>query len=85
MRANRAFELIIARGGLEPAFLADRGRVDRIEIVSVEDGEVVLFWELPAKPAAKLIRELRSDLVMLDSEDFIESWHGRDAAPEPLP
>ena len=36
MKANRAFELIVSRGGLEPAFLADprparpdRGRVDR--------------------------------------------------------
>lgn len=84
MKANRAFELTISRGGLEPAFLADRGRLDRIEVVSIDDGEVVLFWELPAKRAAKLVKQLRAELVTLDAGDFIETWAGRDVAAEPL-
>lgn len=78
MRANRAFHLIVSRGGIEPAFLADRGRLDRIEIVSIDDGEVVLFWEQPPKDASKLARELRADLVALDAEQFVERWSGSD-------
>jgi hypothetical protein len=83
MRANRAFELIVSRGGLEPAFLADPERLDRVEVVSIDDGEVVLFWELPAKQAAKLLKELRADLVTLEADHFIEVWEGRDAPAMP--
>jgi hypothetical protein len=83
-KANRAFELIVRRGGREPAFLADRGRLDRVEIVYIDDGEVVLFWELPAKEAAKLVKELRADLVRLDPGDFIETWEGRDLRSRPI-
>jgi hypothetical protein len=78
LRANRAFELIVSRGGLEPAFLADPERLDRVEVVSIDDGEVVLFWELPAKQAARLLKSLRTDLATLDSEDFITTWEGQD-------
>jgi hypothetical protein len=84
-KANRAFELIISRGGREPAFLADPARMDRIEVVSIDDGEVVLFWELPAKQAAKIAKEIRSDLITLDAGDFIELWEGRDVRAEPRP
>jgi hypothetical protein len=78
MKANRRFHLIVAREGLEPAFLADPHRLDRIEIVSVDDGESILFWELPPKGASKLLRELREDLVGLDADDFYDKWVGAD-------
>lgn len=78
MKANRAFELIVSRGGLEPAFLADPQRLDRVEVVSIDDGEVVLYWDLPAKQAAKLVKALRADLVGLDAEEFISTWEGAD-------
>jgi hypothetical protein len=78
VRANRAFELIVSRGGLEPVFLADPGRQDRIEVVSIDDGEVVLFWDLPAKDAARVLRALRADLVGLDADEFIDRWRGAD-------
>jgi hypothetical protein len=78
VKANRAFELIVSRGGLEPAFLADAHRLDRIEVVSIDDGEVVLYWDLPAKPAAKLVRALRADLVGLAADEFIATWDGTD-------
>ena len=55
MKANRVFHLIVTRGGREPAFMADRRRIDRIEVVSIDDGELLLYWELPAKDAAKLL------------------------------
>jgi hypothetical protein len=81
MRANRAYHLIVSREGLEPAFLADAGRLDRIEVVSIDDGEVVLFWVLPPKDAAKLLRALRTDLAQLGAEEFIVTWEGADSAP----
>lgn len=82
MRANREFELLSTRGGAEPAFLADPRRRDRLEVVSIETGEVVFFWELPARAAAKLRRQLQEDLVTLDAEAFVEAWSGLDAAEE---
>jgi hypothetical protein len=74
MKANRAFELIVSRETREPAFLADPRRHDRIEVVSIDDGEVVLFWELPPREATKLVRQLREDLVALDAEEFLGAW-----------
>ena len=78
MKANRRFHLIVSREGLEPAFLADPHRLDRIEVVSVDDGESVLFWELPPRDASKLLRELREDLVALEAGAFYDKWLGAD-------
>ena len=74
MKANRAFELMVSRDGLEPRFLADPNRLDRVEIVSVADGEVVLFWELPAKETSKLLRQLREELISFEVEEFKRAW-----------
>jgi hypothetical protein len=84
VRANRAFHLIVSREGREPAFMADPHRLDRIEIVSVQDGEVVLYWDLPAKPAAKLLKALRADLVGLEADEFVSTWEGADVSAEGL-
>lgn len=78
MRANRVYRLIVSRGGREPAFLADRGRRDRIEVVSLEDAELVLYWELPAREAARLTRELRADLAAMNADEFIALWQDAD-------
>lgn len=80
MRANRAFELLVSRDGREPAFLADRRRLDRLEVVSVDTGEVIFYWELPARPAAKLERQLRADLAALEASDFLAAWSRVDPA-----
>lgn len=80
MRANRAFELSTSLSG--PAFLAEEDRLDRVEVISIDYGEVVLFWELPARLAAKLVRELRTDLASMNAEQFIDKWEGADAAFE---
>jgi hypothetical protein len=80
MKANRVYHLTVSRGGREPAFLADDNRQDRIEVVSVDDGELILFWELPAKQAARLARELRADLAGMEAEEFIAMWQGADGA-----
>jgi hypothetical protein len=79
MKANRAYHLIATRAGLEPAFLATDDRLDRIEIVSVDDGEVLFYWEIPAKLASRLLKELRADLASLAAEEFIDKWAGADA------
>ena len=79
MKANRAYHLIVSREGLEPVFMADQGRVDRIEVVSVDDGEVAFYWHLPAKRAARLLKELRADLVNMQAEEFFDKWVGADA------
>lgn len=79
MKANRAYHLIVSREGFEPAFLADENRQDRIEVISVDDGEVAFYWHLPAKRAARLIKELRADLVSLDAAEFFDKWVGADA------
>ena len=78
MKANRVYHLIVDRGGREPAFLADKGRVDRIELVSIDDGEVVLYWELPAKQASRLLKTLREDLAGMDADAFAARWQDAD-------
>jgi len=79
VRANRAYHLIVSRDRIVPAFMAGEDRVDRIELVSIDDGEVILFWNLPAKPAARLLRELRTDLAGMEAAEFLAKW----AAVEP--
>jgi hypothetical protein len=79
VRANRIYRLIFTRGGREPAFLAEPGRHDRIEVVSIDDGEPILYWDLPVKEASRLVRELRADLAGMDAEEFIALWEGADA------
>ncbi len=79
MRANRAYQLIVSRGGREPAFLSDPKRTDRIEVVSVDDGEVILYWNVAAKQASKLLKLLRADLASLDADEFFDKWLDADA------
>ncbi len=74
MKANRAYRLIFTRGGRVPALLADTDRVDHIEVVEVDSGEVILFWDRPPQGASKLARALRADLSQLDAEEFLARW-----------
>lgn len=78
MKANRAYRLIVRRGGWAPAFMAEAGRTDRVEIVEVDTGEVALFWDLEARRAARLARALKTDLAQLEADAFITAW--RDAS-----
>jgi hypothetical protein len=74
VKANRAYRLIVTRGGLMPALLADTDRVDHLEVVEVDTGEVVLFWDRPPQAASKLARALRADLSQLQDEEFLARW-----------
>jgi hypothetical protein len=72
--AGRAYRLIVTRGGRAPAILADPGRIDHIEVVEIDSGEVILFWDLPPQPAARLARALRADLAQLQAGEFVARW-----------
>ncbi len=74
MRARDAFRLIVTRGGWAPAMLADPNRIDHLEIVEIDAGEVILFWDRPPHAASKLARALRADLSSLEAEEFRERW-----------
>ena len=74
MRANRAYRLIVTRAGRAPALLAGTGRTDHIEVVEIDGGEVVLFWDRPPQGASKLARALRADLSQLEADEFIARW-----------
>ncbi len=80
MKANRVFHLTVSRGGRQPAFLADSRRRDRIEVVAIDDGELLLYWEVPPKQAAKLLKQLREDLAGLPAEEFLALWEGADGS-----
>jgi hypothetical protein len=74
MRANRAFQVIVTRGGRAPALLADARRTDHVEVVSIDDGEVSLFWDRPPQAASRLARALREDLSRLSDQEFLARW-----------
>ncbi|HWH11112.1 MAG TPA: hypothetical protein VG165_08285 [Solirubrobacteraceae bacterium] len=74
MTARQAYRLIVTRGGRMPSFLADSGRVDHIEVVEIDSGEVVLYWDCEPGQATRMARALRRDLAQLDGADFIALW-----------
>jgi hypothetical protein len=74
VRAGQAYRLIVTRGGRAPALLADTARVDHIEVVEIDGGEAVLFWDRPPQAASKLARALREDMAQLDAEEFMARW-----------
>jgi hypothetical protein len=74
MRAGRCLRVIVRRGGLMPAFLANPERLDHIEVVEIEGGEVVFLWDLPPQTASRVAREVREDLNLMEREDFLARW-----------
>lgn len=76
MKARNAYRLLVRRSGIAPALLADPARVDHVEIVEIDSGEVVLFWDCEPREASRLAVELRRDLAQLTPEEFIARWEG---------
>ena len=74
MRANRAYRLIHTRGSRAPAFLSGPDRMDQVEIVSIDDGEIVLFWDVAGVDAGGFVRRIRADLSQLQADMFLERW-----------
>jgi hypothetical protein len=48
--------------------------VDHVEVVEIDSGEVVLFWDLAPNRASKLARALRADLSQLEAQAFLARW-----------
>jgi hypothetical protein len=61
VKANRAYELLVRRG-------------EHVEVVEIDTGEVVLFWDTLPGDTAKLARALRADLAQLDADLFLTKW-----------
>jgi uncharacterized protein (AIM24 family) len=74
VKANRAYELLVHREGRGPAFLSGPGRLDHVEVVEVDSGEVVLFWDTAPRQTGKLSRALKADLAQLDAAAFMAKW-----------
>ncbi|HET8756771.1 MAG TPA: hypothetical protein VFM58_12200 [Solirubrobacteraceae bacterium] len=74
MKANRAYELLVRRGGRAPGLLASPDRVDHIEVVEIDSGEVVLFWDTTPSQTGRLARALKGDLAQLDAGEFLARW-----------
>ncbi len=74
MRANRAYELLVRRGGRGPALLRSSSEVDHVEVVEIGSGEVVLFWDTTPAQTGRLARALKADLAGLEADEFIARW-----------
>ena len=74
MRAHQAYSVLVGRTGRAPALLAEPDRLDHIEVVEIDSGEVVLFWDARPREATRLARRLRADLAQLDADEFIARW-----------
>ena len=77
MRANRAYRVTVTRAGVAPSLLADPDRVDLVEVVGVESGEVELFWDCTPAAARRLARQLKADLAQLEAAEFMTRWSQR--------
>jgi hypothetical protein len=80
MRANRAYELIVHRGGRGPALLRSPDQSDHVEVVEIDSGEVVLFWDTTPAQTGRLSRALKADLAGLDAEEFMARWRRYEAS-----
>jgi hypothetical protein len=61
VKANRAYELLVRRG-------------EYVEVVEIDSGEVVLFWDTLPGDSGKLARALRTDLARLEADEFLIKW-----------
>ena len=71
MRANRAYELRVHRQG---RFFRPSDALEQVEVVEVDTGEVVLFWDTRPRDTGKLARALRLDLTALEADEFFAKW-----------
>jgi hypothetical protein len=74
VRANRVYELRVSRRGHAPVALGDPGRIDSIEVLEIDSGEIALFWDLLPRHTRRMARALRADLAQLDADEFLAKW-----------
>ena len=77
MRANRAYELKVHREG---RLFRPSERLEHVEVVDIDTGEVALFWDPRPRETGKLARALRADLAQMDAEAFMGKWRRYDGA-----
>lgn len=51
-----------------------RDRVDSVELVDLDDGEVVLFWDATPKQARRMAEALRADARRLPADELLARW-----------
>lgn len=64
MKANRAYELRVSRGG----------PTSMIEVLEVDSGEIALFWDVRPDQTRRLAGALRADLAQLEADVFLDKW-----------
>ena len=74
MSAARNYEVKVTRAGLAPGRLASPARFDLVEVISLEDMEVVLFWDVPARDTTRMEAALREELARMGEEEFLSRW-----------
>jgi hypothetical protein len=74
MRAKRRYRLVVRREGHAPAVLAAPDRVDHVEIIDVDEGETVLYWDLLPRDAKRVVAILRTELETMEAQEFFERW-----------
>ncbi len=71
MRANRAYDLIVHRQG---RFFRPSDALEQVEVIEIDTGEVILFWDTRPRDTGKLARALRADLAQLEADEFLARW-----------
>jgi hypothetical protein len=71
VRANRAYELKVHREG---RLFRPSERLEHVEVVDIDTGEVVLFWDTRPRETGKLARALRGDLAQMQADEFLAKW-----------
>ena len=51
-----------------------------VEIVEIDSGEVVLFWDCPPHAASRLARTLREEMALLEADEFLARWSAYEQA-----
>jgi hypothetical protein len=74
VKANREYELLVAKAGRGPALLRGPGRTDHVEVLEIATGEIALFWDTEPSQTGRLARALRADLAQLESAEFLAKW-----------
>ena len=73
MKANRAYELLVRRGGRGPALLRSSAETDDVEVVEIDSGEVCCSGT-PRRADRPAVARAEGDLAQLDAGEFLARW-----------
>lgn len=69
MASQNRFEVVVRRG---------RDRIDAVELLDLDDGEVALFWDCSPRQARRMAEALRADLRLLEPGELLARWSAAD-------